>query len=99
MTSKRLIAILLASAALIWGAGHAAPEATEALPEGPGVIIFELQPMQPMQPMQPGMEAGRDHRQAIMSLLLLQLLMGMQMQMESESVEVQRVAPPAGQMI
>jgi hypothetical protein len=90
MKSKRAIAALVASAGCILGPAHAAPDATEAQPDIP-VIILELQPLEP------GAQAGGEYEQALMNLLLLQLLMGMQT--EGDSIDVQFVAPAPGERI
>ena len=85
------IAALVASAALVWGPAHAAPDAAESLAQQPGVIIFELQPLAP------DAQAGNEQEQAILAMLLLQLLTAMQS--EGGNVEVQLIAPQTGERI
>ncbi len=90
MKPKQTMAALVASTALLWGSAHAAPEALQGA-EIPDVIILELQPMTP------GVEPGSSQEQALMTMLLLQLLGAMQA--EGENVDVQLVSPQAGQSI
>jgi hypothetical protein len=95
MKSKSLAA-LVAAAGLIWGTAHAAPDTTEALPEAPNAIVIELQPI-------PGVEPGSEQEQAILGMIVQQLLDAMQsqgaMQAQDGSMEVQFVPPPQGQEI
>ena len=70
MKPKRRIAALAAGAALIWGSAHAAPETPEPVQQETPVIIFELQPLPP------GIAGTAEQEQALLSMLLLQLLMG-----------------------
>lgn len=86
MNSKPLVAALAASAGLLWAAAHAADERpAQAAPEvPPGIIIFELQPAEPgvappeAQPPQAAQSgSAQAQEQAILSMLLLQLLSGM----------------------
>src|SRR5688572_14344642 len=71
MMSKKAFAAVVAAAGLMFGSAHAAPEATEgALSEMPGVIILELAPAAPGS----GETAGSEQEQAMMALLLMQLL-------------------------
>jgi hypothetical protein len=91
MKSKQTMAALVAAASLLWGSAHAAPEAGEQGLEGPGVVILELQAIIP------GIEAGSEQEQALMGMLLLQLLAAMQA--ESESVEVPLTVPVVGERI
>ena len=84
MLPKRTIAALAAGAALMWGSAHAAPETPEGL-QGAPVIILELQPG----------TTGSEQEQAVMAMLLLQLLMGLQA--ETESVDTPTAAPKAGE--
>lgn len=94
MLPKHTIAALVASAALIGGSALAAPDTTEAAQEAPFIII-ELMPGGPGEP---GAATASEQEQAIMSMLLLQLLMGLQI--EGESPDVQSIAGPAkGQSI
>jgi len=86
---SKFIAALVASAGLVWGTAHAAPEMANT-PSGGPVIVLELQPI-------PGVEPGSEQEQAIVSMLLMQLL-GV-MQAEGNSVEVDSVQPVAGQSI
>jgi hypothetical protein len=86
---SKFLAALVASAGLVWGTAHAAPDMANVSPEGP-VIVLELQPI-------PGVEPGSEQEQAILGMLLQQLLSAMQA--EGESVEVQRVTPVQGQSI
>ena len=74
MKPMRTIATLTASALLMWGSAQAAPEAPET-GEGVPVIILELAP-------QPGVGGAQpsEQEQAMMAMLLLQLLMGMEPQ-------------------
>jgi|SRR5688572_6455870 len=91
MKPKRTIAALAALAAgvaLIWGSAHAVPDA-EATQEVPVIIIEVL----PGAPAGPGGAAASEQEQAIMSMLLLQLLMG-GLQIEGESSDVQPIAAP-----
>jgi len=92
MRPKRAVAAAVAAATLAWGSAQAAPE-TEAMPEVPGVIILELQPPGPGEA-----TAGTDQEQALLGLLLLQLLGAMHG--ESGNVDnVQPVAPAMGTRI
>lgn len=105
MKSKRLVAALAASAGLLWASAHAADEPpvqpTPALP--PGIIIFELQPAdpavappegQPPQAAEPG--SAQAQEQAMLSMLLLQLLGGMEGHGSGGgTVEMQRLPPDA----
>jgi hypothetical protein len=85
MKSKR-IAALVACAVLTWGSAHAAPDGTEALPQQPQeIIILELQ------------ETPTQQEQAILSMLLMQILSALQA--EGQNVEVQLVAPQQGERI
>jgi hypothetical protein len=86
---SKFIAALVASAGLVWGTAHAAPDIANAPSEGP-VIVLELQPI-------PGVEPGSEQEQAILSMLLMQLLSALQG--EGESTEVEIVHPVAGQSI
>jgi hypothetical protein len=88
---SKFIAALVASAGLVWGTAHAAPDTSEALPEDPGVVVLELAPM-------PGVEPGSEQEQAILGLLVQQLIEAMQAQGEG-NVEVQFVPPPNAQRI
>ena len=91
MKPKRRIAALAVGAALIWGSAHAAPETPEPLQETP-VIILELQPLPP------GTAGAAEQEQALLSMLLLQLLMGgVQIESGSGSVEPAVVTPKAGE--
>ena len=93
MKPMRTIATLAASALLMWGSAQAAPEAPET-GEGVPVIILELAP-------QPGVGGAQpsEQEQAMMAMLLLQLLMG-GLQIEGESPDVQPIAGPVkGQSI
>ena len=87
---SKFIAALVASAGLAWGTAHAAPDAANAPSEGTPVIVLELQPI-------PGVEPGSEQEQALLSMLLMQLLSAMQA--EGESVEVQPLQPVVGQRI
>ena len=89
MKSKH-IAALVASAGLIWGTAHAAPDIANIAPDQPEVIILELQPM-------PGVQPGSEQEQAILGMLLLQLLNAMQA--VGDGIEVQLATPPQGQSI
>ena len=87
MMSKKVFTAVVAAASLIWGSAHAAPEATEGAPgEMPGVIILELAP---------GMagQAGSEQEQAMMALLLLQLLGAMQV--EGDPSQAPQLIAPA----
>ena len=68
MKPTRRIAALAASTALLWGSAHAAPETPEPVQETP-VIILELQPLPP------GVAGTAGEEQALLSMLMLQLLM------------------------
>ena len=92
MVSKKAVAAIAASVALLWGSAHAAPEAAE-INEMP-VIILELQPMMPDGT---AAAAPSEQEQAMLGMLLLQLLGAMQA--EGANVEVERVAPVVGQSI
>ena len=95
MLPKRTIAALVASAALTGGLALAAPDMPEAAQEAP-VIIIELLPPDGSAP---GAAAPSEQEQAIMTMLLLQLLMG-GLQIEAESPDVQPIAGPVkGQSI
>jgi hypothetical protein len=87
---SKLIAALVASAGLAWGTAHAAPDIANAPSDGTPVIVLELQPI-------PGVEPGSEQEQAIVAMLLQQLLSAMQA--EGDSVEVQRIQPVQGQRI
>lgn len=105
MRSKRLIAALAAAAGLAWASAHAADEfpvqASPGIP--PGIIIFELQPApprtapegEPPQASEPG--AAQAQEQAMLSMLLLQLLSGMEGAAGGGggAVEVQQLPPDA----
>ena len=78
MKPMHTVAALAASALLLWGSAQAAPEQPEAT-EGIPVIILELQPTDPGASGAPASE----QEQAMMSMLLLQLLMGLQAQGEA----------------
>ena len=105
MRSKRWIAALAASAGVLWASAHAADEPPVQAPPGipPGIIIFELQPAppgtapegEPPQAAEPG--AAQAQEQAMLSMLLLQLLAGMEGQAGggSGAVEVQQRPPDA----
>lgn len=86
MKPKRTIAALAAGAALIWGSAHAAPETPEPVQETP-VIVLELQPLPP------GVAGTAGEEQALLSMLLLQLLMG-GAQIESVGPEAPAVVTP-----
>jgi hypothetical protein len=87
---SKFIAALVASAGLIWGTAHAAPDVSEASPEDPGVVVLELGPM-------PGVEPGSAQEQAIMAAIVQQLLEAMQA--DQGNVEVEYVPQPQGQSI
>lgn len=93
MRCKR-IAAMIAAAGLISGSARAAPEsADQPTPdEAPGVIIFQLQPSEPGQE-----QNASEQEQAIMAMLLLQLLGAMEPQ--GEPAEVPIVAPSTGERI
>jgi hypothetical protein len=94
MMSKKAFAAVVAAASLMWGSAHAAPEATEgAAGDMPGVIILELAPMGPGA----GDSAASEQEQAMMTMLLLQLL-GL-MGPEGDPADVQLIAPTSGQRI
>ena len=96
MLPKRTIAALAAGAALIVGSALAAPDMPEAAQEAP-VIIIELLPSDGSS--DPAAAIPSEQEQAIMSMLLLQLLMG-GLQIEGGSSEVQPIAGPVkGQSI
>jgi hypothetical protein len=82
---SKTIAALVACAGLAWGSAHAAPQTPEAVPEQHEVIILELQ------------EMPTEQEQAILSMLLMQIIAAMQA--EGEAVEVQLVAPVQGDSI
>ena len=84
MSVKLTIAALATGALITWGWAQAAPEAPEASQEVP-VIILEVQPQAP------GTAAG-EVDQAIMTMLLMQLLMGLQA--EGENADMAPVAAP-----
>ena len=95
MLPKHTIAALVASAALIGGSALAAPDTPEAA-QGAPFFIIELLP--PDGSGGPGSTAPSEQEQAIMGMLLLQLLMGLQT--EGEGSEVQPIAAPTrGQSI
>ena len=96
MRPKRAVAAIAAAVALAWGSAQAAPE-TEGMVEVPGVIILEVQPPGPGE----APVAGTDQEQALMALLLLQLLGAMQgPENVGGNVEsVQPIAPPVGTRI
>jgi hypothetical protein len=79
------IAALVACAGLIWGSAHAAPDAAELPPEPQEIIILELQ------------ETPTEQEQAILSMLLMQILTALQA--EGQNVEVQFVVPAQGERI
>jgi len=87
---SKFIAALVASAGLIWGTAHAAPDASDASPEDPGVVVLELAPI-------PGVEPGSEQEQAIVAAIVQQLLEGMQT--DQGNVEVEYVPQPEGQRI
>src|SRR5688572_4356179 len=87
MLPKRTIAALAAGAALIVGSALAAPDMPETAQETPFIII-ELLP--PEGSGTPGATAQSEQEQAIMTMLLLQLLMG-GLQIEGENSEVQPI--------
>jgi hypothetical protein len=87
---SKLVAALVASAGLIWGTAHAAPDVSEASPEDPGVVVLELGPI-------PGVEPGSEQEQAIVAAIVQQLLEGMQA--DQGNVEVEYVPQPEGQRI
>jgi hypothetical protein len=89
MKSKS-IAALVATAGLIWGTAHAAPDVSKASPEDPGVVVLELGPI-------PGVEPGSAQEQAIMAAVVQQLLEAVQT--DQGNVEVEYVPQPAGQRI
>lgn len=101
MRSKRLIAALAAGAGLMWASAHAADAPPVQAP--PGIIIFELQPApprtapegEPPQASEPG--AAQAQEQAMLSMLLLQLLSGMEGAAGGGggAVEVQQLPPDA----
>ena len=94
MMSRKVGAALAASVALMWGSAHAAPEAAEMPPaQVPEVIILELQPVAPGE----ATAESSAQEQAMLGMLLMQLLGAMQA--EGENVEVQFVAPPSGERI
>ena len=94
MMSKKAFAAVVAAAGLMFGPAHAAPEATEgALGEMPGVIILELAPAVPGS----GETAASEQEQAMMALLLLQLLGAIGA--EGAPVEVQMITPALGERI
>ena len=88
---SKFIAALVASAGLMWGTAHAAPDTSEALPEETGVVVLELAPI-------PGVEPGSAEEQAILGLLVQQLIEAMQAQGEG-NVEVEFVPPVQAQGI
>jgi hypothetical protein len=90
MKPNQTVAALVAGTALLWGSAHAAPEAAEAA-EVPEVIILELQPNVP------GVAPGSEQEQALVTMMLLQLLGAVQA--EGGNVEMQFVAPEPGQRI
>ncbi len=92
MKSKKILAALGAAAALAWGSAQAAPDLAEGMPDIPGVIILEIQPG-----MLGGVSVDNAQDQALLGMLLLQLLSAMQG--EGENIEVQFVAPPQGERI
>jgi hypothetical protein len=87
----KLVAALVASAVLIGGPAHAAPDTAESPAQEPRIIVFELQPMTP------DAQAGSDQEQALLSMLLLQLLTALQS--EGDNVDVQFVQPQSGERI
>jgi hypothetical protein len=87
---SKLVAALVVSAALIWGPAHAAPEPAEIVLEAPGVIVLQLEPI-------PGVEPGSEQEQAILNMLLLQVLGAMQA--EGQNIEVEVIQPTAGTRI
>jgi hypothetical protein len=82
MLPKRTMAALAAGALLTWGSAHAAPEASETQ-EIP-VIILELQPG----PADGSGNAATEREQALVTMLLMQLLMGLQAEGESPGAPV-----------
>ena len=96
MRPKRAVAAIAAAVALAWGSAQAAPEAAEAIPEVPGVIILELQPLGPGE----AAVGSTDQEQALLGLLLLQLLGAMQGQDNvGVDLDVHPVTPPIGTRI
>ena len=111
MKSRQIVAALAASAGLMLGAAHAAPEAAEAAPGAPpAIIIFELQPAQPGvapeagQPpvagepsLSPGQppEAQAQSEQEQLMLGMLLLQMLSGMHAPGEAIEVQQLPPEA----
>ena len=87
---SKFIAALVASAGLVWGTAHSAPDVGNAPSEGTPIIVLEMQPI-------PGIEPGSEQEQALLNMLLMQLLSAMQA--EGQSVEVEVVQPVVGQAI
>jgi hypothetical protein len=79
------IAALVACGGLLWGPAHAAPDAAELPPEPQEIIILELQ------------ETPTEQEQAVLSMLLMQILAALQA--EGENFEVQLIAPAQGDRI
>ena len=90
MKSIKTIAAAVAAAAFTLGSAHAAPEAAEGGALAPDVIILELQPMLPGD----APAAGGEQDQALLGMLLLQLLAAMQAQ--GDTLELQVIEPPQG---
>jgi hypothetical protein len=89
MMSMKTVAAIAAAAGLMWGSAHAAPETAPQMSE---VIILELPPMAPGEAVQ-----GGDQEQALLGMLLLQLLGAMQA--EGDMIEVQPPSSAQGQRI
>jgi hypothetical protein len=87
---SKFTAALVASAGLAWGTAHAVPDIVNAPSGESPVIVLELQPI-------PGVEPGSEQEQALLNMLLLQLLSALQA--EGESVEIQPMTPTIGQRI
>lgn len=79
------IAALVAGAGLIWGSAHAAPDPAELPLQPHEIIVLELQ------------ETPTEQEQAVLNMLLLQILSALQA--EGENVEVQFIVPQQGQSI
>lgn len=84
MSLKLTIAALAAGTLITWSWAQAAPEAAEA--EAPAIILE-------VQPPSAGGAAEAEVEQAVMTMLLMQLLMG-GMQAESESAGMAPVMAP-----
>jgi hypothetical protein len=76
----------LAGLSLLWGTAFAQSEPVQA-PELPGVIILELQPVAP------GDSEAAANEQAMLGMLLMQLLAALEA--EGERPEIQLVVPTA----